>query len=809
MKLKEQTNSSGMSMKFLIAVVLIGLLMVILFFSQSPKLDVSPSKTLDKFIPQTLELQIPEVNFKKIKAKREEALERGLLFSSSEDTVDGSLRISDETKPIRLRLKGDLLDHLQGDKWSYRIQLKNGQEWNHMQTFSIHNSGARSHLAEWLLLQLFRQEGIMTPNYDFVHVEENGSDKGVYAYEQFFDNSLLQQNQRPIGPILKHADDAYWENVQKNITPFYWTKVADVELMNTENKNDPSFMVSFQQAKSKLQGYLDGNVQLEDVFDVDKLAKYYALMEISHAYHAQQLTNIRFYYNPLTAKLEPIAYDCFGTSLPAVTKDWSAAGEGQLQHSKPRQDYPNGGVYMYKLFQDSMMTARYLEQLYHYSSEEFINQTKNDWQSGINQREKFIQTDKAYQDYSFSFDELFKKAKWTRQKLLPLPAYSLNIQVKLASRGKLVCSSYHYFPIELVGLGDEVMEQQFSSPIYLGAYHPDHAPDSKVINNPNNYRRVYFKTIGIDSIFTEEINRLSLIPQKLDINKGDLSFIDKYECIKMNGTNIEFGPCNIALKETVLIPKEYSISIKAGTVIQLLSGVNLISFSPINANGSKTELIRIEGANNNGILLSQADSKSRFNHVVFNGLGQIADLEYQSNSAVTIYKSDVDFYHTEITNSESKNALSVQHSTFNILDFKIEGSPGNGIALAYSSGKISELTIENVNSDGMQLYGTSVRIDNASFDFIKGTAINSDQSTSTELSSIEVNDCYRAFKITDSQLNVDAIRIENVEEGIYAVDQNEAVGLTYTNAVMVNVQYPYLIGGKDFFYWNGYRKKAQ
>jgi hypothetical protein len=811
MKLKERQRSSGILVKLFIAVILIGLLASLVLFSKSSSSAVT-SITKDiaaDFTPDKLELQIPEANFRQIKKKRKEALERGLLFSSAEDMVDGTLRANNETKPIRLRLKGDLLDHIQGEKWSYRIQLKNDQQWNQMQTFSIHNSGARSHLAEWLMLQLFRQEGIITPNYDFIQLEENGVDKGVYAYEQFFDNNLLIQNKRPIGPILKHADDAYWENVQKGITPFYWTHMAEIELMNTENKNNPSFIKSFQQAKSKLQAYLDGQAKLSDVFDVEKLAKYYALMEISHAYHAQQMTNIRFYFNPLTAKLEPIGFDCFGTTLPNVTKDWSAAGEGQIQFNKPPNDYPNGGVYMYKLFLDNEMTASYLKHLQHYTSDHFLNKIKHDWNAALDQRLAFIQSDEAYADYSFAVDDLFKKAKWTREKILPLPEYSLNVQVQEGSRKQLVCSSYHYFPMEVIGLGNEEVLQTLETPVFLDAYHPDHNPDSEVIQNPNNYRRVYFKTIGIDSIFSEEINRLSLVPIKPKIQQGDLSFVDEHECININGSAIKFGPCPISLEQTVIIPKGYLISVEPGTVIELMSNANFISFSPIMATGTETENIQISGTKNNGLMLSQIKGKSQFNHTILTGLGQINEAEYQTSAAITIYDSEVEFTKSKVFNCESNNALTFQNADFNINDLSIEDSPGNGITLEYSYGEIDQLAIADVNKDGLLLNNSSLQLKNATFDFIKGTAFHSNGSGSTDLTSIEIKDCYRAFKLSNSSVSVDGVNIQDVEEGVFASQQNESAEIVFTNGNMSDVQFPYLIGSDDFLYWNGRKKKAQ
>ena len=57
-----------------------------------------------------------------------------------------------------------------------------------------------------------------------------------------------------------------------------------------------------------LKDFLENRKTAKQVFDIDKIAKYYALIEISHATHAQQLTNIRFYLDPINGLLEPIGF---------------------------------------------------------------------------------------------------------------------------------------------------------------------------------------------------------------------------------------------------------------------------------------------------------------------------------------------------------------------------------------------------------------------------------------------------------------------------------------------------------------------
>ena len=46
-----------------------------------------------------------------------------------------------------------------------------------------------------------------------------------------------------------------------------------------------------------------------EVFDIDRLSKFFALSDILGAEHGARWHNARFYFNPFTNLLEPISFD--------------------------------------------------------------------------------------------------------------------------------------------------------------------------------------------------------------------------------------------------------------------------------------------------------------------------------------------------------------------------------------------------------------------------------------------------------------------------------------------------------------------
>ncbi len=161
--------------------------------------------------PKKIFIDINFENYQKINYKREQALEIGVLVSSEEDYVPATIRYKNKEVNVRLRLKGDLLDHLKGDKWSFRIKVRGDDTLFGMKTFSIQGPRTRNYLDEFVYHKALKKEGVMFLRYDFIEVIINGKNKGIYAIEEHFEKQLIENNERREGIILKFNEDMRWE----------------------------------------------------------------------------------------------------------------------------------------------------------------------------------------------------------------------------------------------------------------------------------------------------------------------------------------------------------------------------------------------------------------------------------------------------------------------------------------------------------------------------------------------------------------------------------------------------------------------
>jgi hypothetical protein len=115
-----------------------------------------------------------------------------------------------------MRLKGDWLDHLKGDKWSFRIEITE-DSWKGIREFSVQSPITRDFLNEWFLHQIALDEGLLATRYGFINLYLNGDSKGVYAYEEHFKKQVIESAQHREGPILKFDEFEFWDNMRNGI----------------------------------------------------------------------------------------------------------------------------------------------------------------------------------------------------------------------------------------------------------------------------------------------------------------------------------------------------------------------------------------------------------------------------------------------------------------------------------------------------------------------------------------------------------------------------------------------------------------
>ena len=234
------------------------------------------------------------------------------------------IKIKDSTYEAKIRFKGDFLDHISDKiKWSYKIKLKGSTKIMGMKEFSIQRPEVRNGFGELLFHEILKKFEFPTIKYDFINVYENDIHFGLYAIEGRFNFGFFESNKIKVSPIIKYNDQEFFNHKRrisgkaKNGVIWsdwsYFSSQIDCYKLDKIIK-DASLKKVLEEQTKNLELLRQGEIKCSEVFDIKKLATFYAICDLFGSYHATQFPNLRYYFDYNLEKLVPIGYDANGLS---------------------------------------------------------------------------------------------------------------------------------------------------------------------------------------------------------------------------------------------------------------------------------------------------------------------------------------------------------------------------------------------------------------------------------------------------------------------------------------------------------------
>lgn len=710
--------------------------------------------------PQALQIRVEPKGLEKLERKREKALVEGLLQTSDNDWVKAVLSDSTGNEiPAQVRLKGDWTDHLEGDKWSFRIKVKDPYSWKYSKnagqgliTFSVHTPATRYFLHEWLVHQCWMDEGILTPRYDFTAVSLNGKSLGIYAMEEHFDKQLVESQQRREGPILKFSEEGMWSGIERQlqnqgyIHNDYRSTVGDWDNAEAEAFGQQDFLSDtllsrqYEKARQLMFDFKNDLLPAKQVFDLEKLARFYAIADVFNAYHGIIWHNQRFYYNPVIGKLEPIGYDAFGGKPP---RRYTILGEGALN---PEEDEANR-LFGY-LLQDKDFNKLYFKFLYHYSSREFLSNFLEKHQISWNEKLALLQLE--FPEYQPDYKEFLEDGLFVHSMILPYNDQSIKAFTQQVAGGKknLSIQNTHQLPVEIIGSGYSrgKMDTPLNKPLQLPAHvrrrylsrilrdslisdfnatkflHAEalvvqSKGEIKPLEVIENARFLFFRIPGIDSVFTSQIFDWPRpeIAQMAPFDKEHPTMLLKENTLYVvKGKQILFRKGKHILDQPLVIPPDYEVFIQEDTEIDLKNGAYIMSYGPMQVSGSGEHPVRVTSSDKTGrgLSLLQSSKPSAFQYVIFEQLGTLSNNGQQLTGAVTGYECDIRFYKCTFRNNHCEDALNLVRTDFVLENCLFSGISSDAFDSDFSKGEVKNCTFNNITNDAMDFSGSTVNIYN-------------------------------------------------------------------------------------------------
>lgn len=260
-----------------------------------------------------------DIRFKehdKLVTKRIAALKSGLLQTSNDDFVPGQLRFDGQTLPLKVRLQGDDVDALRGDRWPLRVRIRGAGHVLGVERFTLRPPAIDGFYDKQLVYRILAKAGrLMAPRYRFVQVFINGKALGAMAMEEYLSDELVGDAGRIAGPIVRIddatvlPDDATATMAPRTAAPLADLRGARGSVMRAGRwQRTPERQVAAKRALELLDGLLDGTLEPSAAVDVAASARMLAFTEALGIPELLRWDNLRWHYNVSLDRLEPIAY---------------------------------------------------------------------------------------------------------------------------------------------------------------------------------------------------------------------------------------------------------------------------------------------------------------------------------------------------------------------------------------------------------------------------------------------------------------------------------------------------------------------
>ncbi len=770
----------------------------------------APELISEHFAKVAAEEQLPVVlvdikpkHIRKLKEQGETALRDGFLRQTDEDFVPGQLTHDGRVTPVRIRLKGGRTAHWSTDKWSFRVKVKGDDRPFGMRTMSFQHPMTRFYLNEWGFLENLRREGILAVRYQFVRLVINGEDKGIYALEEHFSKELLEAHGRREGVIVAFDDSGEWRgdevsrrwvwwNNETDLRGWRWSdwdiatrmsawQVQDLRSFDTHRvKRDGILSAQRDEAFEALRAFQEGRRPADQVFDARKLARYTAIVDLWRAWHAVLWQNSRFYFNPVTARLEPIGFD----AMPLWGDSDAVLIPGQLD------DRTISGP-----LRDPAVARLYLEELERISDPTYLEQLRKELEPRFEQLQLALKREfesdpkcRTGSDLTPPWGQLAQRQQYIRETI-----HTDNMVLASATRDRTAGFEHPVFavdlrnttvlPIEIVGFRINSGPLIHASRVWVGGRQIGvwENPDHSVAMVPSGLDEMRYREDELHSLVLASF-RVPIAPSGPRSESGKTPDIEvalrfpgqgDYRWAKVpkrpprseqgpvppppsteevlgshpflertddNAFRVPPGDWNV--EGDLVLPAGASLDIAAGATLRFEPTAVLYSTGPLHLTGTAAEPIVLDSQSGKwgGVAVSESPVESTWEHAVVRHTSGVHRGGWLLTGGVTFYKSAVSLAHVDFTDSLCEDALNVIHARSDIRQCTFSRCASDAFDGDYITGVIEDCRFADIGGDALDFSGSTVRTDRIIAERVSDKAVSVGEKSHVTITSLTASD---------------------------------------------------------------------
>jgi hypothetical protein len=749
-----------------------------------------------------LKLRVPTRSYMLLDNLRRQALEKGLLFRSSDDTVSALITHNGRHQKVTARLKGDFVDHFNSEKWSWRVHVGSKGHVLGLRRFSLQAPHTRGHEKEALIFDYLRAEDLIAPRYEFVELWVNGKNQGVMALEEHFSKELLEAQRRREGVIVRFDEDEFWRDRSRNdailgiggvgpekdfswrdakIRPFRQAAISKSELLTLHAESAVGMLRALQSKK----------LTPSEVFDPEIMGRFLAVYEIWGYWHGLRWHNMRFYLNPVTFRLEPVGFDStsmgptknslFNSRLLIFTR--ALLGDEQIFNA-------------YRYYLNKLTNSEYLKPRF-----AALDDLERKLTSQLHHGRKMPPKISQY---------LSERASNFSQKMIELPSREKIVKTSVTGREVGPVKGEQPYPLlvqayvikespskyvlelstplrEMVKVTELNFGSEVKLPISLGPSSFDRAPSIYRIDIPKeifeNPAIISGKAIApsqpeIEFSFSAE-KYFKVADSVVLTDQGNLrSLLSRYLFLKWDGETFNISAGTWKITEPLIIPRRLeiapgkfvfrpSVNISPGTHLNFSEQAMLITYGALSARGSESNPIKLAGVNGaywKGLVVLGPKKESFLEYVTIENTKASALRAWRLTGGVSFYETELKLSSVTISDSQAEDALNIIRSRFLMKNVKVSQARSDAVDIDFSNGQIENSTFSDVGGDAIDLSGSEVRGLNLKVNKVHDKAVSVGEESEMILENVQIKNVGTGIVSKDlSSVKGEKIKLADIE----------------------------------------------
>ncbi len=734
-----------------------------------------------------------------------------------------------EKIPVEIRLKGDRIAHIKGDKWSFRVKIKGEQRPFGMRNFSLQDPSTRFFLNEWLFLNNVRQEGIMAVRYRFVRLIFNGQDKGIYALEEHFTKELIEAHGRREGVFVAFEErpTIHMEIARRGCpgddltTRLSAIESQDIRTFDSKHlESNPALVVQRDEAVELLRAFQEGRRRSSEVFDVELMGRYMAVIDLYKGEHALLWQNSRFYYNPITARLEPVGFDVY-----------TLLGDRPMAFIANHHDdrYINGPL------RDPAIAQAYLRSLRRISSNEYLQRIQSTMRQELDRWKLALFGEFPLQPLLNTdlWEKIARQQDYIRSALSPAKLIIATAIKEPAALGPVTHNidirSIALLPVEITdfqiddgpwipatavwsghpqpgvwknangsvcispgfipgGEDEGLIVATFrltspNRPANLVSASPKESTGTTTAGSAQPVVKIRARLIGEDHVCVTEArpfpprSAIGSRPRPTTIEEvlRQHSFLRPAE--QADVLNVRPGSWNVV--GDLVLPEGVALEISAGTTLRFEPQAALIAEGPLRFKGTANKPIILEAAQDQwaGVAVLDAGVDSYWEHVVVRHTAGIERGGWMFTGGVTFYQSPIDMTGVTFESAGTEDALNIVHARMRLAGCTFKKCVSDAFDGDYVQGEVRGCRFEDVHGDAVDVSGSTLSVTELTAVRIGDKVISAGEGSAVTAKDIEAEQVGIAAVSKDSSvLHLDRARIHDARIGLAAYTKKEVYG---------------------------------